>query len=165
MAAERGVRIWEQLQDHYAGVAVDGFRLVMVITDGNLMPNEVFLYEPLPPGYICDQQPPVVIGAQGPQADGRCAVLVSVCSPVDLVEYPALAPTPGSNPPYFRLNYADLLFRSRKEAADIAKEIKDDVGRLVRSMNANDSLGPPARFWVGEVAPAGAQDTLIVPQG
>lgn len=168
MASARGVRIWQQVQDHYANGVVDSFRFTMVVTDAVLMPNEIFLYEPLPPGYACDPQPPVIIGpqgSQGPQADGYCATFVGVCSPVDLVEYTAYSVAPDANPPYFRLSYVDLLFRSRKEADDIATEIKNDIARLVRSMNMNDLLGPPVKFWVGEVLPAGAQDTLITPQG
>jgi hypothetical protein len=162
MPAERGVRIWQQMQNHWADGVVDAFRFTMVVTDGNLMPNEVFRYEPLPPGFKCDQPLPVVVGPQGPQADGTCAVFTGVCSPVDIADLPVGGPAPGANPPYFRLNFVDLLFRTRKEAEDISKEIMEDVARLIRSLNANEVLGPPASFWVGGVLPAGAQDTLVV---
>jgi hypothetical protein len=162
MASARGVRIWQQIQDHWIAGGVDGFRFTMMITDGQLIPNEIFRYEPLPPGFQCTPSS-IVIGPQGPQADTQCAIFNGVCSPVDLVEYPVGAPALGSNPPYFRLNYIDLLFRSRKEAEDAIQDIKTDIARLIHSMNANDSLGPIARFWVGDILPAGVNDSQIVP--
>jgi hypothetical protein len=161
MANQRGIRINQQSQVTTTAGVVDGFRLVMALTDGYLMPNEIFLYEPLPAGV---QGYAPASGPQGPQdtATAGLASFVCVCSPADLAEYPAFAPAPGQVPPYFRLSHVDLLFRSKAEAMQAASDLQKDIARLVRSMNVNDQLSPPATYWVGDVPPSGT-DIVISP--
>jgi hypothetical protein len=160
MANQRGIRINRQTQITSTAGVVDGFRLTMFLTDAYLMPNEIFLYEPLPAGVQGYAPPPVPQGPQGSQAG--FASFVCVCSPTDLAEYPTGSPSPNTMPPYFRLNVVDLLFRSKNEATQAAIDLQNDIARLVRSMNTNDMLSPPATYWVGEVPPD-TSDIVITP--
>jgi hypothetical protein len=84
-----------------------------------------------------------------PGAGERVGEFSHVCSPVDLEEYPEDEPIAGQRPEWFRLNYVDVLLRSRTEVHEFIKEVCADVNRLKGTLDLTDTLIPGGELWVG----------------
>ena len=119
----RGIRLKRLIQSRYNANGVDGFRFRVLAYDAYLMPDEIFLF----------QREPYNLNT-GEEAD----VFTSVCSSVDLQEYPVGAPS--GTPAFFRQAEIDLIFRSRAQADDAWDLIKKAVDVLVRSLNTQDEM-------------------------
>lgn len=131
--SERRVHLtWSVSRYNYH--ATDGIRVRITATDAYLMPDKIFAYMlmPLKPG-------------AGEEVGG----FDHVCSPVDLEEYPEDEPIPGHRPQWFRLNYVDVLLRSRTEVYEFIREVCDDVRRLKTTLDLADTLLPGGELWVG----------------
>lgn len=112
----------------------DGIRVRITAQNPEQMSDKVFAYLLLP---------------MKPGAGERVGEFSHVCSPVDLEEYPEDEPIPGHRPEWFRLNYVDVLLRSRTEVHEFIKEVCNDVQRLKATLDLMDTLLPGGELWVG----------------
>lgn len=101
------------------------FRFRVTASDAVDMANEIFLFRlrPLVPG-----------------AEDRVAEFLSICSPVDLEDYPADEPEEDASPAFFRLASIDLLVRSQTLAEQLWTNIQAAVAVLIEALNASDDL-------------------------
>ena len=113
---------------------IDGIRLRIEADDANQMPTKIFAYQMLPvkPGEF---EP---VGA-----------FDHVCSSVDLEEYPEDAPAPNSRPAWFRLEYVDVLLRSREEVREFINSVLEDVQILKNTLDITEELVPVGDVWIG----------------
>jgi hypothetical protein len=116
----------------------DGIRVRITATNAALMPSKIFAYLllPLKPGAI-----------------EQVGAFDHVCSPTDLEEYPEDDPLPNVRPEWFRLDYVDVLLRSRAEVQDFIYSVVDDVQRLKATLDMADTLLPGGQLWVGTAPP------------
>jgi hypothetical protein len=112
----------------------DGIRVRITATNANLMPSKIFAYQLLP---------------LKPGEEERVGTFDHVCSPVDLEEYPEDEPIENSRPAWFRLDYVDVLLRSRAEAQAFIKEVAEDVKRLKMTLDIAEDLIPGGDLWIG----------------
>lgn len=112
----------------------DGIRVRITADQAVDMPTKIFAYmmSPMKPG-----------------TGEKVGNFDHVCSPVDLEEYPEDEPIPGLRPEWFRLNYVDILVRSRAEAHAFIKDVIEDVQRLKTTLNLTDTLVPGGEIWLG----------------
>lgn len=134
----RGVRLRVLEQTRYQAGVVDGFRIRIEAHGGYLMPNAIFRYirRPLNPDD----------GTKADEFDG-------VCSSVDLEEFGEGAPIPDAAPPFLRLDYMDVVVRSRVEAQEAVNAVVAEVGSLVDSLNAQDVLAETVDLTIGNPPP------------
>jgi hypothetical protein len=118
----------------YIDNATDGIRVRIVADQAVDMPTKIFAY---------------MLSPMKPSVGEKVANFDHVCSPVDLEEYPEDEPLPGLRPEWFRLNYVDILVRSRAEAHDFIKDVIEDVQRLKTTLNLMDNLVPGGEMWIG----------------
>lgn len=141
MPIARRIRL-SHAYSRFVGPSADGSRLVVRVDVAEGIDRAVFAYRAIP--------------AQPGDASGEARATFShVCSPVDMAEYPAGSPYPDASPPWFRLESADLLFRSRAQAAEGLRDIEAEVRGLLAALLAMDLLGPAASAWLGSTPPAG----------
>jgi len=114
--------------------SVDGIRVRITATDAALMSDKVFAYMMLP----------LKAGA-----DSKAGAFDHVCSPTDLEEYPEDDPITNSRPAWFRLNYVDVLLRSRAEVESFIRDVVEDVQRLKNTLDLMDDLLPGGNMWIG----------------
>lgn len=136
--SDRRLKLTPAFQRYFVANETDGFRMTVLATDGNLIPNEVFAYraEPIQPGQPVSQ-----------------AFFSHICSPVDLEEFPIGAPLVDSDPPWFRIASLDLVFRSRAACDEVWGLIQEDVSSLRTSMDHGDTLVTGAEVWIGDPPP------------
>lgn len=113
---------------------IDGIRVRIEADDANLMPTKIFAYQMLP---------------VKPGESDRVGAFDHVCSSVDLEEYPEDAPLPNSRPPWFRLDYVDVLLRSREEVRSFINSVIEDVQILKNTLDITEELVPAGDFWIG----------------
>jgi hypothetical protein len=113
---------------------IDGIRIRITATESTSMPTKIFAYQMLPvkPG-----------GTQ------QVATFDHVCSSVDLEEYPEDQAIPNSRPAWFRLNYVDVMVRSREEAREFINSVIEDVQLLKNTLDVADDLLPGGDVWIG----------------
>lgn len=113
---------------------IDGIRIRITATESTGMPTKIFAYQMLPvkPG-----------GTQ------QVATFDHVCSSVDLEEYPEDQAIPNSRPAWFRLNYVDVMVRSREEAREFINSVIEDVQLLKNTLDVADDLLPGGDVWIG----------------
>lgn len=113
---------------------MDGVRVRIEATEANLMPTTVFAYQtqPMKPGEFTQ------VGA-----------FDHVCSAVDLEEYPETTPLENVRPEWFRLNYVDVLLRSRDEAKDFIDSVVADVKMLKDALDITETLDLTGSLWIG----------------
>lgn len=116
----------------------DGIRVRITASDAYLMSDKVFAYMLLP---------------MKPGSGEQVGEFDHVCSPVDLEEYPEDEPIPGHRPQWFRLNYVDVLLRSRTEVHDFIRDVCEDVQRLKTTLDLVDTLLPGGELWIGNQPP------------
>lgn len=123
---------WAVSRYYYNGT--DGIRVRIETSDAVDMPNKVFAYltAPLQPGET------TATGAFN-----------HVCSPADLEDYPEDAPLPGARPGWFRLDYVDVILRSRTEVHAFIRDTAADVHQLKRSLDITDRVYPAGELWIG----------------
>lgn len=114
---------------------MDGVRVRIEAGEANLMPTAVFAYQlqPMKP----EQFEPV-------------AAFDHVCSAVDLEEYPETTPLENVRPEWFRLDYVDVLLRTRDEAKDFIDSVVADVRMLKDALDITETLDLTGSLWIGE---------------
>jgi hypothetical protein len=145
----RHVRLTWQVS-RYNFNSVDGIRVRITASDAMLMPEKIFAYLLLP---------------MKPGEDERVGAFDHVCSPTDLEEYPEDDPIPNYRPEWCRLNYVDVLLRSRAEVESFIENVLEDVQRLKDTLDLADDLLPGGQSWVGvpPVAPAAPTNLVATP--
>jgi len=132
-ATPRKIRLTWSVSDYHFHKS-DGIRVRIEATDSELMPTKVFAYLLLP--------------AQA-DAEERTGAFDHVCSPSDLEEYPEDEPIPNVRPEWFRLNYIDVVLRSRAEVHAFIRDTAADVYTLKRTLDLADRLNPIGELWIG----------------
>jgi hypothetical protein len=134
----RAIQVTPEFQ-RYDGPGVDGFRIRATVTAAVDMPRAVFAYrlEPIQPA------------AEGEDPAEPRAIFSHVCSPADLEEFPADAPYPNANPPWFRRDTIDLVWRARVQATEDYEAILRDITNLRDSLDRMDELTTLAPVWLG----------------
>ena len=84
-----------------------------------------------------------------PGSTQSVAAFDHICSSVDLEEYPEDEAVPNSRPAWFRLNYVDVMVRSREEAREFINSILEDVKLLKNTLDTADELVPGGDTWIG----------------
>lgn len=131
--------------------STDGVRVRITADSARLMTTKVFAYQMMP---------------LKPTEEERVGSFDHVCSPVDLEEYPEDEPIENSRPAWFRLNYVDVLLRSRAEVKAFVQDVIEDVRRLKSTLDIMDNLLPGGDMWFGTppVVP-GAPTNLVSTAG
>jgi len=132
--SERRIKLNWSVSRYYAHTT-DGIRVRIEASNANLMPAKVFAYQMLP---------------IGPADAERAAMFDHVCSPSDLEEYPEDEPLPNVRPAWFRLNYVDVLLRSRTEVDRFIHDVTADVNSLKEVLDVADDLSPAGELWIGD---------------
>jgi len=114
--------------------STDGIRVRITASNAALMPTKIFAYLLLP---------------LKPGEEERIGAFDHICSPTDLEEYPEDAPIPDARPEWFRLDFVDVLLRSRAEVEAFIRDVADDVQRLKATLDLTDTLLPGGQLWVG----------------
>lgn len=114
--------------------STDGIRVRIEATDAENMPNKIFAYLLLP---------------LKPGDNERLGAFDHVCSPTDLEEYPEDAPIPDMRPEFFRLDYIDVILRSRTETHAFIRDVAEDVHKLKITLDLMDRMLPGGELWVG----------------
>jgi hypothetical protein len=134
----RRVRLtWQVSRYNYH--ATDGIRVRIVASDALLMPIKIFAYLLLP---------------LKPGESERVGAFDHVCSPTDLEEYPEDEPIPDTRPEWFRLDFVDVLLRSRAEVEAFIRDVAEDVQRLKATLDLTDTLLPGGQIWIGDAPSA-----------
>ena len=102
-----------------------GFKFRVEVLEAVGLPAEIFCFLRVP-------QP-----SDPPQSDDE---FQNIASPTDLQEYPALAPVPGANRPFFRLAEATLDFRSESLADDAWRCMQADFDALLTALEEGSQL-------------------------
>ena len=134
----RSITMVPTFQRGYVPNVVDGFRFTLQVTGASQMPTKIFRYRLVPTQVKASaDQPPAAIELKG-AFDG-------VCSPADLEDFPADWPTQNARPPWYRLDYVDVIVRSRSIADDAYRVILEEVQYLVDTLNLMDQqdAAPP----------------------
>lgn len=118
----------------YLAYQTDGIRVRIEADDANLMPTKIFAYQMLP---------------VKPGEEDRVGTFDHVCSPVDLEEYPEDQPLPNSRPAWFRLDYVDVLLRSRAEVKAFINSVVEDVNALKTTLDITEDLVQDGDLWIG----------------
>ena len=134
-APDNGRRInitWQVSRYNFA--TTDGIRVRIEASAAALMPAKIFAYLTLP---------------IKPGEEERIGAFDHVCSPTDLEEYPEDTPIADMRPEWFRLNYVDVLLRSRAEVSAFIRDVVEDVQRLKTTLDTADTLLPGGQIWIG----------------
>ena len=135
--AARGIQLRRFEIKNCNHLSIHGFRIrvEVIATDGDT-PKEVFVYRQHP----VDSHTGLV-----PPPDFQ-----TVASFVDLADYPADAPNPDNDLPFFRLAYVELDVRSVAHYHEVWAWIQRQTAGLVAAMNTADNLVPVEDLWIGE---------------
>lgn len=131
----RRIKLTWTVSRYLFGDGVDGIRVRIEATEAALMSAKVFAYIMLP---------------LRPGQETGTGAFDHICSPTDLEEYPEDEPTPDSRPAWFRLNYVDVLLRSRAEVKAFIRDVTEDVQRLKQTLDLMDDLLPGGEVWIGQ---------------
>lgn len=125
--------------------ANNGFRFRVVVTDvGGLEDRKIFRYLQRP--WRMDDAESILT------FDG-------VCSPADLAEYRPDTPDPTRSPAFCRLDYVDLLFRSRGESDETWVMLQAEVTALLQALADGDSLDAAETIVIGDVSDSSSSES------
>lgn len=110
----------------------DTFRVKVQASDAANMPNEIFGY-----------QRTLLDPHTGEQLDEFCFV----CSPFDLVTYPANEPRAGQLPAFFRKSYVDILVPGLQTVQETLDEIEQQVCHLVTTLKTQCEVAALEPYW------------------
>ena len=123
----------------------NGYRFRVVVTDvGGLDDRKIFRYLQRP--WRMDDTESVLT------FDG-------VCSPADLAEYRPDTPDPSRLPAFCRLDYVDLLSRSRSEADETWTILQAEVTGLLSALSDADSLAAADLIILGDVSESSSSES------
>ena len=125
--AERGISLTRYAQSRaYLPNRKEAFRLRIQAHHAVLMFEEIFLYRK---------------SVVDPDAGTEMDEFMTVCSPFDLLAYPANTPNTSQDPPFFRKSLAECIVPGQAEANEAWLDIYEEVCTLVESLNKLDYLG------------------------
>ncbi len=130
----RGLYLRRLVQERFQTNVIDGFRFKVEAHDANLMPTAVFRY----------------LRRQSDSEGNTADEFDGVCSPPDLEEFGEGEPVAGASPPYLRLDYVDLVFRSQSQADEAWAVIVEEVKALVDTLNVMDTIVEAQDLKVGD---------------
>ena len=124
---EYGIELTREMSVYESDTRPQAWRMKVTVTDTNNVTPNIFVYmrKTTDPG-------------TGLQTD----TFESVASPVDLEEYPAGAPIPGTEPQFYRLSEIDLIARNRDLLDGTWNLIVDDRDELLRTLATICELDP-----------------------
>lgn len=137
MVATRGIRLRWSTSRYRVG-RDDGVRIRIWVGTACEVTENIFAYRMLP---------------LNPVTGAQAGTFSHVCSPTDLEEYPEEAPLAGHLPEWFRLPYVDVVLRSRQERDDFLLNVKEDVIRLLATLEKMDVLEPGGDVSYGATCP------------
>lgn len=114
---------------------LSAFRLRLEVTDALDMDDRVFLF----------RRSPV-----NPYTNDVVDTFVTVCSPVDMEDYPPEEPDPAKTYPFFRKAELELDFRTSAEAEEAWLKIVDLLNNLVTSLTRLETLTPTTSVRIGD---------------
>lgn len=131
--SERRIHLTWNVSRYYMN-DIDGIRVRIEADSSNLMPTKIFAYQMMPfkPGEF-----------------EQVGAFDHVCSAVDLEEYPEDEPLLNVRPQWFRLNYVDVLLRSREEVRAFINSVMEDVQILKNTLDITEELVPAGDVWIG----------------
>lgn len=94
-----------------------------------------------------------------PYDETRLADFMAVASPGDLVEYPVGEPNDSTTYPIFRLDYAELDFRSTEQAEKVWLLIVAEADTLMKALDRMEQLVPTDEVWVGAAPDSGGSES------
>lgn len=110
----------------------DAFRVKIVASDGDGLPNEIFGFQR------------TLVDAN---TEEQCDEFSFVCSPYDISAYPANEPDPDQSPQFFRKATVDILVPSLTVAQEVLEDIEAQVCRLVQLLDQLDDLRVLPAVW------------------
>lgn len=114
-------------ESRYIANKIDGIRIRIEATNAANMPAKIFAYQLLP---------------MKPSTGEQVGAFDHICSPIDLEEYPEDSPIENVRPGWYRLDYIDVLVRSRHEADNFLAVVRADVRSLIGTLNIMDEIEP-----------------------
>lgn len=130
----RGLYLRRLVQERFQTNVIDGFRFRVEAHDANLMTASIFRY----------------LRRQSDTEGNTVDEFDGVCSPPDLEEFGEGEPIAGASPPYLRLDYVDVVFRSQSQADDAWAVIVEEVKALVDTLNIMDTIVEAQDLKVGD---------------
>ena len=107
---------------------VQSYDMVIEVLSATGMPKEIFVFQRgIAPPYT---------GAEPPTD-----YFVSVADPVDLQDYPPMAPDIAAWDPFYRMDQATLSFRSMEDLEETWESIQQDITGLVNCLNTGVTGG------------------------
>jgi len=125
------VSISEMTRRDYKNLGV--FRFRMDVTSAENIDSEIFLYRRFP-----------IDPESGEETDEFC----SICSPVDMEEYPIGEPDVMRDFPFFRKNFVDLMFRATSLAEEAQLVILQQIEVLLDALCRADQLVVAQEVWI-----------------
>lgn len=136
--ATYGIKIHPERSRVQVADEIDGCRLRIDVTEAQGLSDHVFVYltRPLDPRNTAE----------------LVADFHKVASSTDLETIPEGLPYPNSNPPWFRLNYIDLVFACDKHLVDALDAVKDDLATLINTLEVLDRLNATGDLVYGDLS-------------
>jgi len=114
----------------------DGIRIRVEVIDACGCPTKIFRYLARP---------------LNPTTGTIVGNFNGVCSPTDVAEMPEDAPAPNAEPPWYRLDYVDLLLRSYHEVNDLWDRLFEELVAFKDTLDImNDLEGLDQDFIIGD---------------
>lgn len=135
----RGIWLRRFQQTTYRSGTGQGFRFQVVAYGACRVTDKIFRYVRAP---------------LNPTTGTSQLVFDGVCSTGDLAEFPEDAPLPGSDPPWCRLNYLDVVLRSQAEALEVWGILLEEVRALIDALEAQDDISDTLDAAIGNPDPA-----------
>lgn len=110
----------------------DTFRMVATASDGDGVPNEIFVHQRT---------------LVNPLTRRECDEFISVASAYDLSIYPANEPDDSQSPAFFRKSTIDILVPSVSVFDQAKIDLETQVCHLVRVLNRLDVLSETDTAW------------------
>jgi hypothetical protein len=138
MASERGITLERRRQTNYVSHDTECYRVTIAARNPRDMEQAIFRYRELPvePG----------------QAD-RLGFFDGICRPQELEDLPINAPQVNADPPWYRLDFVDVLLNSQEQGAEFLAQVEADVASLVSALDTADELDVLEDVWVGTGEP------------
>lgn len=77
----------------------------------------------------------------------------TVCSPVDMEDFPPEDPDPAKQYPFFRRNWVELDFRATGPAEEFWQLVQRELNTLIFALNRLEQLKTRESVWVGAGPP------------
>lgn len=116
----------------------DAFRVRIVASDGENMPNEIFLFQRTLVDALTERE---------------CDEFMCVCSAFDISIYPANEPSTTQSPAFFRKDTIDILLPSVTLVDEVIEAVEAQVGVLVQVLGQLDNLNEQEATWIPSPPP------------